>query len=346
MAEISRLRFVRSSLNFARDDKDVELEIIMETRHKTVLLEEAVDNLNLKNGSVVVDATLGGGGHSLRILRKILPNGKLIAIDRDEAAIERFKEKIAKENLDIKKENLILVNDNFANVKNILADLDVENADAVLADFGLSSDQLDDNERGFSFNSDSRLDMRMDRNQELSAYEVVNNYSEEELRKIIREFGEEKFAGRIAKNIVEARKNKKIEKVSELVEIILASVPEKFKHQKIHPATRTMQAIRIEVNQELESIEKFVRNATEILSLGGRLAVISFHSGEDRLVKNIFRDLAIACVCPPEFPVCRCGRKAQIKIISKKPIVASEEEVKENPRARSAKMRVAEKVIE
>jgi 16S rRNA (cytosine1402-N4)-methyltransferase len=316
----------------------------METVHKPVMFEEAIAGLNLKKGLVVVDATLGGGGHSLEILKNILPGGILIAIDRDAVAIERFKNKIKKENLNIKDENLILVKDNFANIKNILRENKIDRVDAVLADFGLSSDQLDDNERGFSFNSNSQLDMRMDKDQELSAYEVVNNYSEGELNKIFREFGEEKFARKIVKKIIEVRAIQKIQKMNELVDIILNSVPEKYKHQRIHPATRTLQAIRMEVNQELESIAEFVKDVLYKISTGGRLVVISFHSGEDRLVKNIFKKMAINCECPPEFPVCRCSKRSQIKFISKKPITATEIEIEKNPRARSAKLRIVEKI--
>lgn len=314
------------------------------TKHKSVMLEEAVIGLNLKDGSVVVDATLGGGGHSLEILKKIGDTGKLIAIDRDDEAIERFKNKIKKENLNIKDENLILVNNNFANIKDILAEIKIDRVDAVLADFGLSSDQLDDNERGFSFNSEAWLDMRMDKSQAKSAYEVVNDYPEKDLYRIIKEFGEEKFVRKIVKKIIDYRAKNKIERVSELVDIILEVVPEKYKHQKIHPATRTLQAIRMEVNDELASIEKFTRDVIYKISPKGRLVVISFHSGEDRLVKNIFRESAVNCECPPEFPVCRCNRRAMTKLVTKKPMIAKEGELEVNPRARSAKLRIVEKI--
>lgn len=316
----------------------------METVHKSVLPKEAIEGLNLKKGAVVVDATLGGGGHSQKILEVMGGEGILIAVDRDEEAIERFENKIKEENLNIKDENLILVKDNFANIKNILEKIKIDNVDAVLADFGLSSDQLDDKERGFSFNSEAHLDMRMDKNQELSAKEIVNDYDELRLIKILREFGEEKFTTKIVKKIIQAREIKKIETVDELVKIIGQAVPEKYKHQKIHFATRTFQAIRMEVNQELESIEKFIQDVIYRISAGGRLVVISFHSGEDRLVKNLFREMAVNCECPIEFPVCRCSRRAKIKIITKKPIVATETEVAENPRSRSAKLRIVEKI--
>ena len=316
----------------------------MGTVHKSVMLKEVIGGLNLKSGDVIVDATLGGGGHSLEILKNILPNGKLIAIDRDIEAIERFKSKIKKENLDIKDENLILINDNFSNIKNILEEIGVERVNAVLADFGLSSDQLDDNERGFSFNSEAWLDMRMDRNQELNAYQVVNEYEKNKLVEVIRNFGEEKFATKIVSKIIETREEKKIETVKELVELILEAVPERYKHQKIHPATRTLQAIRMEVNKELESIGNFLSDVAYKVLPGGRIVVISFHSGEDRLVKNIFKEMSVDCVCPPDFPVCNCGHRAILKIVTKKPIVANEEELRGNPRARSAKTRIAEKI--
>lgn len=306
------------------------------TIHKTVLLEEAVKSLKIKKGDIVVDATLGGGGHSSEILKIIGEEGKLIAIDRDIEAIERFKK-------EVKKENLILVNDNFSNLRNVLNSLKIKKVDAILADFGLSSDQLDSNDRGFSFLSDADLDMRMDKGQELTAKDVVNKYSEEDLKRIFQEFGEEKYSSRIARNIIRERAVGEINKTSDLVEIIEKSVPGEYKNKKIHFATKVFQAIRIEVNNELKSIDSFIDEAVKKIKSGGRLAVISFHSGEDRIVKNKFRDLEKSCECPPEFPVCRCEKKSQVKIITKRPILASEDEVKENPRSRSAKLRVAEK---
>lgn len=316
----------------------------METVHRSVLLDEVIDGLNLKEGITAIDATLGGGGHSIEILRRILPTGKLIVIDRDNEALERFKNKIKKENLNIKEENLILVKDNFANLDKILESLDIEMVDVIMADFGLSSDQLDDRERGFSFSSKTELDMRMDKSQELTAKDVVNNYSKEELVRIIRELGEEKMAGKIVQKIVAEREKGEIKNTDELLEIISQAIPEKYKHKKIHWATKTFQAIRMEVNQELESIKEFTHAAIDKLNKGGRLAVISFHSGEDRIVKNIFKEAQVNCICPIEFPVCRCTKRATIKIITKKPIIASVEELKENPRARSAKLRIAEKI--
>jgi len=314
------------------------------TIHKSVLLDEAIEGLNLKEGMTVVDATLGGGGHSVEILKRILPEGKLIAIDRDADAIKRFKHKIKELKIKVKPQNLVLVQNNFSELGQILRENVDEKVDAILADFGLSSDQLDDKARGFSFNSTAPLDMRMDKRQEINAKDVVNRYSRESLIKIIRDLGEEKLANRIVSKIIEAREEKEIERADELVEIISQAVPERYKHKKIHFATKTFQAIRMEVNQELESIDKFVGEAIEGLNKSGRLVVISFHSGEDRLVKQAFRKAQINCVCPIEFPVCRCSVRAKIKAITKKPVVASKTEIENNPRSRSAKLRIVEKI--
>ncbi|MFA6184044.1 MAG: 16S rRNA (cytosine(1402)-N(4))-methyltransferase RsmH [Parcubacteria group bacterium] len=314
------------------------------TIHKSVLLEEAISGLNLKEGMTVVDATLGGGGHSIEILKIILPEGRLIAIDRDAEAIKRFKNKIKELKIKIKPQNLILVQNNFSQLNQILRDNAIEKVDAILADFGLSSDQLDNKERGFSFNSKSVLDMRMDKRQEITAQDIVNRYSQESLIKIIRDLGEEKFAFRIVEKIVQARKEKEIERTDELVKIISQAIPERDKRKKIHFATKTFQAIRMEVNQELENINKFLGEAISGLIVGGRLAVISFHSGEDRLVKNIFKEARVNCICPVEFPVCRCKVRAKIKAITKKPTVASKKEIEINPRSRSAKLRIIERI--
>lgn len=314
------------------------------TIHKSVMLEEAIEGLNLKEGITVVDATLGGGGHSIEILKRILPGGKLIAIDRDADAIKRFKHKVKELKIKIEPQNLILVQSNFSELGQILRENVDEKVDAILADFGLSSDQLDDKARGFSFNSKAPLDMRMNKRQEISAKDVVNRYSRESLIKIIRDLGEEKLADRIVSKIIEAREEKEIEKTDELVEIISRAIPERYKHKKIHFATKTFQAIRMEVNQELESIDKFVTEAIDGLNKSGRLVVISFHSGEDRLVKKAFRKAQINCVCPIEFPVCRCSVRAKIKTITKKPVMASKTEIESNPRSRSAKLRIVEKI--
>lgn len=318
------------------------------TIHKSVLLEEALAGLNLKEGMIVVDATLGGGGHSCKILEAIGDSGTLIAIDRDVAAINNFAEFQIPA---YKNKNIYLVNDNFADLGKILESLNIEKAclpvgkvDAILADFGLSSDQLDDKDRGFSFNSETLLDMRMDKSQELTAGDVVNKYSREDLIRIIRDLGEEKLASRIVQRIIAAREIGEIIKTDELVKIIGEATPEKYKHKKIHFATKTFQAIRMEVNQELESIKSFLEAAIGSLNENGRLAVISFHSGEDRLVKNTFREAKVDCECPIEFPVCRCNRRAKIKIITSRPLVSAAAELAVNPRARSAKLRIAEKI--
>jgi 16S rRNA (cytosine1402-N4)-methyltransferase len=304
------------------------------TAHKSVLLKESIEALNLKNGHIVVDATLGGGGHSREILKKIGSEGTLVAIDSDSDAIKNFE----------KKGNVCLVNDNFANLDSILKELKIEKVNAILADFGISSDQLGEADRGFSFQKNARLDMRMDRSQGMSAEGIANNYSEEELAGIFSEYGEERFARKIAKEIVKQRKLKPIKTTLELVSIIGDSVPEKYKHQRIHFATRVFQALRIETNKELDNIRKFIPKAIEVLDKKGRLAVITFHSGEDKIAKEIFRENARGCICPPNFPVCRCGKQPAIKIITKKPILPMTSEIEANPRSRSAKLRIIEKI--
>lgn len=315
----------------------------METIHKTVLLEETVDALEHKDSMVVVDATLGGGGHSALVLKKIGQNGRLIAFDQDAAAISRFEEKLRKQELGKLGENVFLVHENFSKLKDSLLSLGISSVDAIMADLGISSDQLEDG-RGISFLQDDPLDMRMDQRKDLTAEKVVNTYSKEQLAKIIREYSDEKFANKIAAKIVEVRTKKQIATTKELVAVIAKAIPEKFKHQKIHFATKTFQALRIEVNQELAILETFVSQAVEILKPKGRLAVITFHSGEDAIIKNAFRENARGCICPPQFPVCRCGNSAKVKVLTRKPILPSEKEVQENPRARSAKLRVIEKL--
>jgi 16S rRNA (cytosine1402-N4)-methyltransferase len=325
------------------------------TVHKSVLLKESIEALNIKSGDIVVDATLGGGGHSREILRKIGSGGMLIAIDSDINAINNFAEfpisnfqfsnKFQITNSKYKiLGNICLVNDNFANLDKILADLQIKKVNAVLADFGISSDQLEKTDRGFSFQKDARLDMRMDQNKRLSAGEIINNYSEEDLVKIFQEYGEEKYSRSIAKEIAKQRKIKPIETTFDLVSVIGNSVSERYKHQRINFATKVFQALRIETNKELDSIREFIPKAIEILDKIGRLAVITFHSGEDKIAKEIFRENARGCICPPNFPVCQCGRHPAIKNITKKPILPSESEIRTNPRSRSAKLRVVEKI--
>lgn len=301
--------------------------------HKSVLLKEAVELLNLKEGDVVVDATLGGGGHSREIL-KIIKNGKLITIDADEKAIKNFETE--------SDDRTILVNDNFANLGKILEELKIEKVDAVLADLGWSSDQLEG--KGMSFIKDEELDMRLDEKQTLSAKKIVNEYSQSDLEGIIRNYGEEKFFKNIAKRIIKYREDKKIGTTAELAEIIKNAVPPKYRYGKINLATKTFQALRIETNKELANLEKFLPQAAESLKPGGRLAVISFHSLEDKIVKNIFRENARGCICPADFPKCVCGKTPRVRIITKKPIMPSAREIAENPRSRSAKMRVIEKI--
>lgn len=313
----------------------------MTSIHKTVLLKETVDALNLKPGMVVVDATLGGGGHTGDVLKKIGKTGKLIAFDQDQSALDRFEKKL--EVGSGEKSEIILFHENFSALKDRLASVGIEHVDAILADLGISSDQLEDAHRGISFQGDSPLDMRMDLSRGITAADIVNTYSEDDLVRILKEFGDEQYARSIARNILRNREEKEFTRTSELVELIERSVPGQYKRKKIHPATKTFQALRIEVNKELESLKIFLNDAIEILKPGGHLAIITFHSGEDAMVKHTLRENARGCICPPEFPVCLCGKKPLVNLITTKPIVPSDEEVSENPRARSAKLRVIEK---
>lgn len=308
----------------------------MEYVHKSVLLKETIEHLNINPEGIYVDGTLGGGGHSEEILKR-LTTGKLIAIDRDEEAILAAKERLK----DYK--NVIYIKDNFKNIKEILRNLGIEKVDGILLDLGVSSYQLEEVERGFSYMKDAPLDMRMDKTSPFSAYDVVNRYSEKELERVIREYGEEKWASRIAKFIVEERKKGDIKTTSKLVEIIKKAIPASARRMGPHPAKRTFQAIRIEVNEELKDLDKALEDMVEVLRGKGRIAVITFHSLEDRIVKNTFKKLENPCTCPPGLP-CTCGKQPVIKIITKKPILPSKEEVEENPRSRSAKLRVAEKL--
>ena len=309
----------------------------MEYSHKTVLLYETVDSLNIKDGNTYVDATFGGGGHSRYILSKS-ENINLYVFDQDEEAIKNGVKNFRQ------KDNIHFINTNFVNLKSALYERNITKIDGLIADLGVSSYQLDNAERGFSYMSDAPLDMRMDKSSNLTAYDVVNNYYEDELSNIIRMYGEENWAGKIAKVIVDRRMQKSIDTTLELVDIIEKAIPKKLRDKNKHPAKRTFQAIRIEVNNEIKILEKFLQDAFELLSIGGRLSIITFHSLEDRAVKNIFKDLVGGCVCPKEFPVCMCNKKEEAKIITKKPIIPTEEELKENPRSRSAKLRVIEKI--
>ena len=310
----------------------------MEFKHVTVLLNEAVDILDIKPEGIYVDGTLGGAGHSLEIVKK-LTSGKLICFDQDINAISAAKEKL-KDFMD----KTILVHSNFENLREELNKLGIETIDGFLVDLGVSSHQLDVPERGFSYMQDAPLDMRMDNNAEFSAYDVVNTYSEAELKRVIKDYGEENWSARIAKLIVERRATMPIRTTFELVDAIKAAIPKKMRDENQHPAKRTFQAIRIEVNRELDVIEKTLLAAVDMMNEGGVLAVITFHSLEDRIVKNVFKKLQYSCTCPPEFPVCICNSKQVVEIITRKPILPSENEVEMNPRSRSAKLRAARKL--
>ena len=310
----------------------------MEFKHVTVLLNEAVDILDIKPEGIYVDGTLGGAGHSLEIVKK-LTSGKLICFDQDINAISAAKGKL-KDFMD----KTILVHSNFENLREELNKLGIETIDGFLVDLGVSSHQLDVPERGFSYMQDAPLDMRMDNNAELSAYDVVNTYSEAELKRVIKDYGEENWSARIAKLIVERRATMPIRTTFELVDAIKAAIPKKMRDENQHPAKRTFQAIRIEVNRELDVIEKTLLAAVEMMNECGVLAVITFHSLEDRIVKNVFKKLQYSCTCPPEFPVCICNSKQVVEVITRKPILPSENEVEMNPRSRSAKLRAARKL--
>lgn len=311
----------------------------MEFKHVSVLLEECIDNLNINPLGVYVDCTLGGAGHSLEILKRLDEKGTLIGIDQDEDALKAAKEKLKDYN------NVIYVHSNFYEIKSVLKKLNIDKVDGILMDLGVSSYQLDNEERGFSYMQDAPLDMRMDRTKDFSAYEVVNEYSKDELYRIIRDYGEEKFAKRIAEFIVKAREENKIESTLRLVEIIKNAIPARARREGPHPAKRTFQAIRIEVNNELGIIAKTIEDSVHSLNENGRIAIITFHSLEDRIVKNKFKALTNPCTCPREFPICVCNNQPIIKILTKKPIEPSVEEIELNRRSRSAKLRVAKKIV-
>ena len=311
----------------------------MEFKHKSVLLDECIENLKIRKDCVYVDGTLGGGGHSYHILKALNGTGMLIGIDRDTDALQAASEKLKEFS------NFKTVHDNHANIKNILESLGLSGVDGILLDLGVSSYQLDEADRGFSYMHDAKLDMRMNREDEISAYEVVNNYSEEKLFRIFVDYGEEKFSRNIARKICQKRESKPIETTFELVDIIKSAMPSKALNEKQHPAKRVFQAIRIEVNQELEKLKQAVEDSILSLNDGGRLCIITFHSLEDKIVKHAYEEMEGRCTCPPDFPVCVCGYKSYGKIINKKPITSSDEELEENPRARSAKLRVFERIV-
>lgn len=310
----------------------------MEFKHISVLLDECIEGLKIKKDGIYVDCTLGGAGHSSVILKNLDQNGRLIGIDQDKDALKAAGEKLKAFN------NATLVHSNFEDIKNVLDNLEIDGVDGILIDLGVSSYQLDNAERGFSYMNDAALDMRMNREEELSAYEVVNGYTQDQLYRVIRNYGEEKFAGRIADFIVEARVEKPIETTYELVDIIKAAIPAKARREGPHPAKRTFQAIRIEVNRELAIISNTIKDGVAKLNKGGRMAIITFHSLEDRIVKKTYKDLTNPCTCPSGFPICVCNNTPIVKIITRKPLEATKEELEYNPRSRSAKLRVLEKL--
>ena len=310
----------------------------MEFSHKSVLLDECIDALAIKPEGIYLDGTLGGAGHSLEIVSR-LTTGRLIGVDRD-----RFALAAAQERLKDYLPRVTFVHSNFSELDRILEELQIPAVDGMLFDLGVSSPQLDDALRGFSYMADAPLDMRMDRDDPLTAGEIVNRWSQEELRRILYEYGEERYAPQIAAAIVRSREKKPIETTLELVDIIRSAMPPQALREKQHPAKRSFQAIRIAVNDELSSVSKMMQAAIRRLKPGGRLAVITFHSLEDRIVKSEMQQAARGCTCPPEFPVCVCGKKPQIRLVTRKPIVSGAKELEANPRARSAKLRVAEKL--
>lgn len=310
----------------------------MEFEHVSIMLQECIDGLNIKKDGIYVDGTLGGAGHSIEIVKR-LETGLLIGIDQDKNAIKK-----AEQVLDDYFDRTLIVRDNFSNIKNILFNNNIEGIDGMLLDLGVSSHQLDEGDRGFSYHKEAKLDMRMDSKSKLSAWNVVNEYSEEDLNRIIKDYGEERWAKRIAQFIVNERKNKTIDTTLELVEVIKKAVPAGARKDGPHPARRTFQAIRIEVNNELGIIEQTIIDAVRSMRKGGRICIITFHSLEDRIVKDTFKELSLDCVCPKQIPVCVCDKEREVKIITRKPIIPSKEEIAANPRARSAKLRIAERI--
>lgn len=310
----------------------------MKFHHIPVLLDEVLTYLDLKQGGTYVDCTLGGGGHSLEIIKRIQPGGRVIGIDQDPNALEAAREQLAPF-----RENVTFVQSNFYRLKEIIAGLETGFVDGVLFDLGVSSYQLDEGERGFSYMNDAPLDMRMNPDDPVTAEQLVNELSEDELTKIIRDYGEERWAKRIARFITGRRKDRLIHTTGELVEIIKNAIPAGARREGPHPAKRTFQALRIAVNDELNKFAGTLRESIDILKPGGRVCVISFHSLEDRITKEVFRELAGRCVCPPEFPVCVCDKRSLVRVLTGKPVLPGQQEIERNPRARSAKLRAVEK---
>lgn len=310
-----------------------------EFKHISVLLDETIEGLAIKPDGIYVDGTMGGAGHGYEVCKRLGPGGRYIGIDRDEAAIAAGRKRLAEF-----EDKVSIVRGNYSSASEILKELNIQKVDGIMLDLGVSSHQLDVAERGFSYMADAPLDMRMDKRQERTAYDIVNGYSEHELARIIREYGEDKFAQNIAKHIVAMRQKKTIDTTGELNEAIRAAIPMKIQKTLGHPSKRTFQAIRIELNEELEELSTALESMIDLLNPGGRLCIITFHSLEDRMVKTMFKKEESPCTCPPEFPVCVCGKKPRVKIITKKPILPSETEQEENSRARSAKLRVLERI--
>lgn len=311
----------------------------MEFKHVSVLLPETIESLSVKQDGIYVDGTLGGGGHSLEILKRLSECGRLIGIDQDEEAIAAAKERLTEY-----KDKLTIVKSNYQNMPAVLKSLNIDQVDGILLDLGVSSYQLDNKERGFTYREDVPIDMRMDRDLELTACDIINSYSEQELFRVIRDYGEDRFAKNIAKHIVLARGKKRIETTGELNEIIRAAIPAKVRQNGGHPSKKTFQALRIELNHELDVLNESIDEMIELLKPGGRLCIITFHSLEDRIVKNRFQENMNPCICPPSFPICTCGRVSKGKVITRKPIIPSEDEIENNSRAKSAKLRVFEKI--
>lgn len=305
--------------------------------HKSVLLYETVDSLNIRPNGIYVDGTLGGGGHAFEVLKRLGPEGRLIGIDQDADAI-----RAATERLEQFKDKVMIVRSNYRNIREVLSELGIEKVDGIYLDLGVSSYQLDTAERGFTYRENAPLDMRMDQRNEKTAADIVNDYSEMELYRIIRDYGEDRFAKNIAKHIVKAREVQRIETTDQLVEIIKAAIPAKIRAEGGHPAKRTFQAIRIELNHELEVLNDSIDTMIDLLKPGGRLSIITFHSLEDRIVKTRFRTNENPCICPPDFPVCVCGKKSKGQVITRKPIVPTDDELEENKRSKSSKLRVFE----
>lgn len=313
----------------------------MEFKHQSVLLYECMDSLNIKPDGIYVDGTLGGGGHSYEICQRLSDKGRLIGIDQDEAAIEAASARLGEF-----KDKVTIIRSNYCDMKEQLMKIGITSVDGILLDLGVSSYQLDNAERGFTYREDAPLDMRMDQRQSMTAKDIVNEYSEMELYRIIRDYGEEKFAKNIAKHIVSARNQKTLETTGELIDVIKAAIPMKVRAVGGHPAKRTFQAIRIELNRELDVLKDSLGDMIDLLNEDGRIAVITFHSLEDRIVKKIFKENEDPCICPKDFPVCVCGRKSKGRVITKKPIVPGEEELMENKRSKSSKLRVFERSSE